>query len=105
MVNGDEGNERGEKGMFGTVNDDGGDERGNRGKGAEKVVVIQFIIENNLQLQYCYIFHFLIKAIITTIRYYDNPPPRHLQDEFYYISSFGFPTYAYNKTTFIIDHY
>ncbi len=28
MVKGDEGNKRGEKGMFGMVNDDGGDERG-----------------------------------------------------------------------------
>ncbi len=58
------------------------------------VVVIQFIIEDNLQLQYCYTFHFLIKAIITTIQYYDNPPPRHPQDELYHISPFGFPTYA-----------
>jgi hypothetical protein len=31
------------------------------------LVVIQFIIEDNLQLQYCYTFHFLIKAIITTV--------------------------------------
>ncbi len=32
MVNGDEGNEKGEKGMFGMVNDDGGDEKGKRGR-------------------------------------------------------------------------